>query len=1734
MKDIFLTPSQQRLFQHVQQCLDEGLGENVVLISGPAGSGKTWLLQTLASLLPEKEPERTGVAVHDFSAPDFGEHRASDSLAILLALRNQLVAAGAVFLMFDLAVAVYLHKRGLLTPERIRALFPFEARPLLVGIRDILRDLPREVFAREILNLFGAILGKRYTLFMMQRKLSEEKIEHLLRFAAEPDLYDRLVEFFLADLTASLHMPDRHSRFVLIFDALESYVPLGHAQKLPPWLPRFIEEVQKEKNILLILAAQNEATFPAIKQPGNQVKFTLESPSRSLQGEFLRRSRAAREGAWPQALQKVVEQAEPEYTFHEIALLNDFVLNKKAEVDDAEALVEELLGRKGQISLRQFLRLCDRDMTHALITLSAARTFTADLFMYLGKVFHFNDTQELFRRITALSFVRKTTGGKHDVYRMAPHAREHIRRYSRQIRNNAHRALEHYFRIYAHRCDELARVEAIYHLNQFHEEKGIHAWLNAFRQALSRQEFRFCRALLTLAPELTTSSDYLRARIVAAQAEFALQTRRYNGAADILPRALFLFEQATEADRADLAAQNGLGLALLALARAHEKNADHEKARELIPRALVAFETALKRNALWLPALINKGTTLTLMGELFHRERKVAEAENSFLAAIKCCEAALESAPGHRLALQALLSATLALGTMLQDVRGPHAALHMLEPFMSTALNAPTLYRARMLFLQAMLQAECGDTVAALAGLERAAGALAEFVDEHPGEFRARKLLGRVCIQQARLLQLDGADEAAGQKLQQAAAVVEPVLWALPEDPGAEHIRFLAAERAGKAGDSLPDHLRYGEPDVSARSNAVLSTLARIDSLLREGEHDKAQTILEGMEDRVADQVSLDTQAAYWLRRAECSLTQAEYEAGRLALEMAWQTLEQELEGRPYSQPLNRLALQIALTEAHIPGIFATTSGAGCKAEEKIAAILEKLEQTSPENLLLRAEALLILAKHHLDADADKASAYLEQANEQLALGSRWQGMTLHITWLLGRMFYQLGRVAVARASYDQADEAYITSLQHYNQCLEVLPESHALKNDKALSLIAYSEVLRLRTRFGDAEEFARGAIELTDELPESDPDFINSRAMACNCLADVAVAIGSFDEALEAYKQADALLRNALKQWPGNQDILQNQLVLLLKVARLLISLGKTGTAGQLLSRAQKTLGKLMPSVLAGSIGTLLSAQLAHYQAELLIAQKQGAKAGEKLNQAVDILQQTVNARKEAKLQLHLANVLQTSAWQHTLASEKETALSILQQAVNHYTEISDRLPADVYARYNTGLALARLGFLYTDMGRLEEAMYTFRDALNAYETALQIMPERSDLQQKKGDILLAAGLLNSSVGNQDDAAESLQVAARAFEQALAAMPKNVHALYNRGIALLHLGELQVALDRKGQAIWSFRTATESFDAVLAIEPDQPMVLKNRAEASHALGELQFSFSQFQDAADHFREAVSTYDKVLELSTDDSQSKVRKARSLFRHGVVLDLLRERKAAIRALGKAANLCHRLLREGSGNGMVLQVHADSLRELGRIYRSQEQYAEAEQAYLQAIRFLDYQTEGDQASIELKLLIKGRTQSNLAEMKSELSLLQEASEIYRQAIESLNDAIAESPDFVPAHFEMGLAFAARGHLQQKIGDTETAMSDFGRAISAFEEVVSREAEHVGALFNKGTVLADLGKLQLELGLLSEAKYSLKSAYDQITHTLHVDQSEVAFHNARKEIKALIDRLDEAAAE
>src|SRR5262249_26483665 len=124
-------------------------------------------------------------ALLDFRNVSIEGERPKDAFYALLMLQRELTHDGlkAKFPLFDFACVMYLYKKGLLTPERIKALFPSDALDAIGVIVDFLSNTTYGSLVKAGVNLFFKKSAEKYLekfkLERMKRKLKVEDLERI-------------------------------------------------------------------------------------------------------------------------------------------------------------------------------------------------------------------------------------------------------------------------------------------------------------------------------------------------------------------------------------------------------------------------------------------------------------------------------------------------------------------------------------------------------------------------------------------------------------------------------------------------------------------------------------------------------------------------------------------------------------------------------------------------------------------------------------------------------------------------------------------------------------------------------------------------------------------------------------------------------------------------------------------------------------------------------------------------------------------------------------------------------------------------------------------------------------------------------------------------------------------------------------------------------------------------------------------------------------------------------------------------------------------------------------------------------------------------------------------------------------------------------------------------------------------------------------------------------------------
>lgn len=162
---------------------------------------------------------------HDFDAPGSGEDRPREDWYALLMLRREIGAYGIRLPLFDFAVMLFLHKRGQLSPERIKALLPQEEADFASTLLDLIAspDIPFAGLAVKVIGLFAKHLKTDAALWLAKRGLDEARLRALQAMDPGSELRNQLPRILGEDLNAAMQIPGAPPRLVLLFDTHEAF-----------------------------------------------------------------------------------------------------------------------------------------------------------------------------------------------------------------------------------------------------------------------------------------------------------------------------------------------------------------------------------------------------------------------------------------------------------------------------------------------------------------------------------------------------------------------------------------------------------------------------------------------------------------------------------------------------------------------------------------------------------------------------------------------------------------------------------------------------------------------------------------------------------------------------------------------------------------------------------------------------------------------------------------------------------------------------------------------------------------------------------------------------------------------------------------------------------------------------------------------------------------------------------------------------------------------------------------------------------------------------------------------------------------------------------------------------------------------------------------------------------------------------------------------------------------------
>src|SRR5262249_45083375 len=130
-------------------------------------------------------------------------------------------------------------------------------------------------------------------------------------------------------------------------------------------------------------------------------------------------------------------------------------------------------------------------------------------------------------------------------------------------------------------------------------------------------------------------------------------------------------------------------------------------------------------------------------------------------------------------------------------------------------------------------------------------------------------------------------------------------------------------------------------------------------------------------------------------------------------------------------------------------------------------------------------------------------------------------------------------------------------------------------------------------------------------------------------------------------------------------------------------------------------------------------------------------------------------------------------------------------------------------------------------------------------------------------------------------------------------------------------------------------------------------------------------------------------------------------------------------------------------------------------------------------------------------ELALLL-ANNHNDLGTALKTLGRLNDAEQLYLQAIAMKETLVEESPEDAGYRFHLAHAYLGIGHLQRELAQPEKATASLSYAASLFEKLAAESPEHQNFL-EVGHALWNLSDMHFQVGKPDEAEAALRRALD-----------------------------------
>ena len=1690
---------------------------------------------------------KTMSALLDFSWRPFGYERSEDPFFALLTLRKQFHHSNS-FHFFDAACSLYLFRTGQLTPERVRALFPFCRRGYIFTLFDSLHNGSESDFKQ-----FEEIITEAFQNSHNQHThLGNRRHDQLVELInAEPHaIVQGLVQLFALELEAIQALSK--GQFLILFDHCEQYALAKEA-----WQIVHAEEWDWLLDLSLVLQRQNVATLLAASSAPLDLASARNDASAAGMHQLLVKDICVDEALalfMPGETGNVQHaQGAPKATN---SVILEGVLNDIAQIAAAKQLKSSPL-KKGQEwkleeAVNTLLRMLDRDVSSALVALASTRQFDCQAFYALAVNLNFREDYYCFALIRDLSFVFEEQRGGKSAYVIHATVRKLLTQTGKSQVVMAHQVLHRYYEKLSYAGDETCRIEALYHLSGFSWEMAAVAWIKECQVAHADLRPGYLLQLLRNRDVLYCESEYWVGRQLMQICTILESAQRWKEALHYYTQAINYFDVFINSKKAAGKGLLNKGICLYRVARILRIREKETVAIDIFDEALFVCNNYSLEVPETGPATVCKALILKELSSVFYTLEDRKKGEATFNKARTLLDECSHLQGYAQIIAVARAEMLLDIANFHKETQSAEETTSLLEQAIQLVKDAvdPTKSTVQLSAILASLYArksyylsQNGLTAEALQALKNALQNLGAGDGNGLPENDYGLLPFRIHVQAARLLSINDEFEAA---LKRVKAVKKMLVEYEKTAALTWQLHVVKGETYLLSGDLLLEAANFNEAkqDYEIANKCKLSLPEEVET--KQAGNDDFKHLLE--------------------QRAWLFENLAEYENAL----SEWQKIEQILMEDDAQEGDYTAALELYVTCQHgiIRTLFAT--GRGERAEEVLRQLVDTLEADDVDKVLndatriMKASTLLKLAdcfrtSEQTDLElADLAFQEGVRAIDQLLVANPRHGSahTAKINYLIdrGEQFFHGGHIPDALQLARQA-------IQHMSSAKDIIAQSTG-RNECQLRLHQFTG--RCFARQGDYENAVTHyqlAYSAWEPSTGTKRFTIENQLKKASLLVDYGTLLerqSDYKHAVEVFKQARAAIDDAgTLQLPAH--LLQSAKVDL-KLGTIFTFIGKYEEANCYAVDALNTLVDMdsLP----------VERRLSQIEALVLLAMLPGSEArmdaDENLRQAITYAKEIHETGAVEEAITMYGHIAFAKGDVNRRCGDLDTALDYFERSTKYFAKRS----AGPEASFYRALGFRMQGEMLLSLGKDEQAVASLDDALSILDSMEDGSLLSFDASRQRSEIVLllcteclqgqcddhALGLIITELENmlkgapqhpylnitygqalavrcamedegESSSPESMNKALEAFESASAILGDSPAISYQKGKINIRLAEGLKSSGQVGQSVWYYKKALEFL--LTCDESTANDVNLQRGEAYVGLASAQYMLSQAGEAIENYKHALEAYSVAEKTGKDICDIKYLMAFTNANLGDAYLEFGETHDAYMHLQAALEGYNNVIKHDSGYRNATMNAALTNLSLAHLAVNSGDSGQGLNFFKHAIHgFNKILKEMPQA--EEALSNKAIALLQLGEHLSQLQHADEAETAYRQAITCYDKMLQSGADNIEAAYNKTLAISGIAAMQLMEGRFNEAKENYNNAIMMYDCILNLDSCHINSIFCKGSIFRVLGEIHLKLEQDSIANNYLENALEVFRRGLKLDDGNREIREAGIKTKEMLNQL------